>query len=91
MRQRSKSWMGLLRRQPGNTDLRRDVSVMQESIGYVSEKRGDLTRALQSYHDCLAIRQELKKQEPDNIERDHDISLVLLEYRAGLFEARKLG
>ena len=56
----------LLAGAPDSTDWQRELSVADEKVGEVLAARGDLTGALKSYRDGLAIRDRLAKSDPGN-------------------------
>ena len=56
----------LARRDPGNTEWQRDLSVSHDKIGDVLLSQGDLDGALAAYRAALAIRETLARRDPGN-------------------------
>jgi tetratricopeptide (TPR) repeat protein len=66
---------------PGNAGWQRDLSVslnkigdVQDEIGEVHEAQNDLPAALTSYQASLAIAERLAQSDPDNADRQYDLS-----------------
>ena len=57
----------------GNTDWQRGLSVSYNEVGDVLEAKGDLTGALKSYRDSLAIRERRAQSNPSNTQWQRDL------------------
>jgi tetratricopeptide (TPR) repeat protein len=75
----------LAKRDPGNSEWQRDLSVSHDRIGDVLRAQGDLPAALTAYRASLAIRETLAKRDPGNSEwqRDLIVSYVKLNETTG--------
>lgn len=66
----------LLRSDPENASLQRDLSVSCEMLGDVQVAQANLTGALQSYRECVVVREQLVKTDPTNAQGQRDISVI---------------
>ncbi|MDH5194375.1 MAG: hypothetical protein OEW32_11875, partial [Nitrospira sp.] len=75
----------LAKRDPGNSEWQRDLSVSHNKIGDVLRAQGDLPAALTSYRASLGIAETLAKRDPGNSgwQRDLIISYVKLSQVTG--------
>jgi hypothetical protein len=71
----------LLKAEPDAPRSQRDLSVSYNKVGDVQSAQGDLTGALKSYRDSLAIRERLAKLDPGNAGWQGD--LVWVYWRTG--------
>lgn len=60
---------------PENAGWQRDVSISYNRIGDVLEAGGNLTDALKTYQDSLAIRDRLAKADSNNADRHRDLAI----------------
>ena len=67
--------MDEVRRDPGNNELQRDLSVSNHMIGDVQVAQGDLSGALKSYSDGLGILRQLAGRDPGNSGWQRDLSV----------------
>ena len=65
----------LARRDPGNTEWQRDLSVSHNKIGDVLVAAGEREGALNSYRAGLAIAETLARRDPGNTEWQRDLSV----------------
>ncbi len=69
--------MDEVRRDPGNSEWQRDLSVSYERIGDVQVAQGDLAGALKSYTDGLNIARQLAGRDPLNAQWATDVVVSL--------------
>src|SRR5262249_61177173 len=67
--------VGLATENPRDTTYQRDLAVAYKEIGDVQVARGDLTGALKSYRDSLAIAGRLAQSDPGNAIWQRDLSV----------------
>jgi tetratricopeptide (TPR) repeat protein len=67
--------VGLAAEKPNDIAYQRDLSVAYNEIGDVLLAQGNLTDALKSYRDDLAIRERLAKADPTNAGWQRDLSI----------------
>jgi len=67
--------VGLAAEKPNDIAYQRDLSVAYNEIGDVLLAQGNLTDALKSYRDDLAIRERLAKADPTNAGWQRDLSM----------------
>ncbi|HEX7532311.1 MAG TPA: tetratricopeptide repeat protein, partial [Methyloceanibacter sp.] len=67
----------LAKADPGNAVWKRDTGVGWNKIGDVQAASGDLTSALQSYEQALAIARDYAKSVPGNLEGRRDLTVTL--------------
>ena len=85
----------LAKSDPGNADLRRDLSLLYAKIGEVLKAQGNLPEALKSYRASLAMIEQLAKSDAGNALWQHDLSVThkrigdLLEDQGSYAEALK--
>ena len=65
----------LAKADPSNAGWQRDLSVSYDKVGDVLVAQGNLTEALKSFRDGLAIRERLAKADPDNAGWQRDLSV----------------
>jgi tetratricopeptide (TPR) repeat protein len=66
---------GLGAERPDDMTYRRDLSISYNKVGDVLLAQGNLTDALKSYRDDLAVREQLAKADPTNAGRQRDLSM----------------
>jgi len=67
--------VGLAAEKPNDIAYQRDLSVAYNEIGDVLLAQGNLTDALKSYRDDLAVREQLAKADPANAGWQRDLSM----------------
>jgi hypothetical protein len=70
---------GLLTSYPGDPGWQRDLSVADDKIGDVLVAQGNLSEALKSYRDGLAIADRLAKAGPGNAQWQSDLVVSLVK------------
>ncbi|MER0215337.1 MAG: TIR domain-containing protein [Nitrosomonas sp.] len=65
----------LVKAEPDNLNLQRDLSVSYNKIGSMYEKTGDNAAALKAYQDDLAIAKRLAELDPKHTEWQRDLSV----------------
>lgn len=74
---------------PNNAGRQRDLSVSYERIGDVLRDQGNLTDALESYRNALAIVEKLARLDPNNVVWQG--SLAYSCWQAGTLRGRSSG
>src|SRR5262249_43671237 len=66
---------GLAARKPNDVTYQESLSVAFDEVGDVRVAQGNLTEALKSYSDSLAIRERLAKADPNNAGSQRDLAV----------------
>jgi tetratricopeptide (TPR) repeat protein len=67
----------LAKADPNNAGWQHDLSVWYDRVGDVLVKQGNLTEALKSFRDGLAIRERLTKADPSNVQWRNDLQFTI--------------